>query len=131
MARLRREISIMETLNHPGIVRLYRVVETDTMVALVLEFMPGFRAVCFGQDFGFVTFFFFLTGGELCDLIKLHHTLPEHVARRFFVQLLHAVHYLHSKGFVHRDIKCKNIMLSGEDSMELQHVYIFSFLSFV
>ncbi len=58
---------------------------------------------------------------------QVHGSLPEHTARRFFVQLLHAVHYLHSKGYVHRDIKCKNIMLTGEDNISDQSVKIIDF----
>ena len=50
IARLRREITIMESLSHPHIVKLYRVIETDSIIALVLEFMPG---------------------GDLCDTIKV------------------------------------------------------------
>jgi serine/threonine protein kinase len=41
MIRLRREITIMRKISHPNIVALYKVIETDSVVALVLEFMPG------------------------------------------------------------------------------------------
>lgn len=38
---IRREIKIMKRVNHPNIAKLYDVIETETQVILVLEFVSG------------------------------------------------------------------------------------------
>lgn len=41
--------------------------------------------------------------------------LPEDDVRRLFVQLVDVVVHIHAAGFIHRDIKCENILLGGPD----------------
>ena len=38
---VRREIKLMERLNHPHIAKLYEAIETDTQVILVMEYVSG------------------------------------------------------------------------------------------
>ena len=38
---IRREIKIMQRANHPNIAKLYDVIETDTQVILVMEYING------------------------------------------------------------------------------------------
>ena len=38
---VRREIKLMERLNHPNIIKLYEAIETDDQVILVLEYIGG------------------------------------------------------------------------------------------
>lgn len=38
---IRREIKIMQRVNHPNIAKLYDVIETDTQVILVMEYING------------------------------------------------------------------------------------------
>ncbi len=54
----------------------------------------------------------FAAGGELFNLLKnLGGYIAEPVVRRAMQQLISAVHYLHSVGVVHRDIKLENLLL--------------------
>jgi len=61
--------------------------------------------------------FFFVTelaaGGDLLEYINTNGPLPDSVAKRLFRQLVEAIDHCHSRGVVHRDLKCENILLSG------------------
>lgn len=69
-----------------------------------------------------------------CFALKWHPRLipvelPEARGRRYFKQLLSAMHFLHKNGVTHNDIKPSNILLSDDDRPKLCDVCIFSVLS--
>mmetsp|Transcript_8398 Transcript_8398/g.15482 ORF Transcript_8398/g.15482 Transcript_8398/m.15482 type:complete len:124 (+) Transcript_8398:202-573(+) len=82
---LKREIEIMQEVNHPHIVRLYDVYENDKNIFLVTE-------LC--------------TGGELYDRVVDKTVNNEHFteydAARITRNILSAISYIHEKGIVHR-----------------------------
>jgi serine/threonine protein kinase len=85
--------------SHPNIVNLLDSFETEAHVYLVLEFCPR---------------------GDLYEAIRggCGPLETEHV-RRFMLELVDAVAYMHSKGIYHRDIKPENIFLTQSGSMKL------------
>lgn len=85
-----REINALKLLTHPNIVRLEEVIQNDKYIGIVLEYASG---------------------GELFDHILTHRYLKDNMACRLFSQLISGVHYLHSKGIVHRDLKLENLLL--------------------
>lgn len=85
-----REINSLRQLSHPNIVNLVEVVKSGKYIGIVLEYAPG---------------------GELFDYILQHKHLKEDFARRLFAQLVSGVDYMHSKGYVHRDLKLENLLL--------------------
>lgn len=89
-AKVHREINALKILTHPNIVRLEEVIQNDRYIGIVLEYASG---------------------GELFDHILTHKYLKEASACRLFAQLVSGVHYLHSKGIVHRDLKLENLLL--------------------
>lgn len=90
--KLMREISILQSLNHPFIVKLLEVIETDVYIGMIMEYASG---------------------GELFEHILAHKYLKEPEACRYFAQLISAVHYLHAHKYVHRDLKLENLLLDG------------------
>lgn len=90
LTKIYREISILQGLSHPNIVRLHEMTETERHIGIVLEYASG---------------------GELFDYILNHRYLKDHAARRLFAQLISGVGYLHKKGIVHRDLKLENLLL--------------------
>ena len=90
LPKIHREISILETLQHPNIVKLHEMVETREYIGIILEYASG---------------------GELFDYILNHRYLKDHTARKLFAQLVSGVGYLHKKGIVHRDLKLENLLL--------------------
>jgi serine/threonine protein kinase len=85
-----RESQILVKLNHPNIVKLYKVIETNEKMNLVMEHIEG---------------------PSLMSYIEQHKRLSETESRRLFLQMASALNYCHSLSICHRDIKCKNIMI--------------------
>ncbi|KAL0277811.1 UNVERIFIED_CONTAM: hypothetical protein PYX00_004965 [Menopon gallinae] len=98
MRMLNQEISTMETVYHPNLIRLYEVVETYSKLYLVMEFASG---------------------GELYNKVVTTGKLDELVARQLFAQICSAVDHMHSKSIIHRDIKAENVFFSGPNKVKI------------
>ncbi|EJS42124.1 gin4p [Saccharomyces arboricola H-6] len=95
---IEREIIIMKLLNHPNVLRLYDVWETNTDLYLVLEYAEK---------------------GELFNLLVERGPLPENEAIRFFRQIIIGVSYCHALGIVHRDLKPENLLLDHKYNIKI------------
>ena len=61
-----------------------------------------------------------LPGMDLFDYIEMRSTMEEAECRNIFLQVVAALHHLHTKALVvHRDIKDENIVLDGENRVKL------------
>ena len=56
------------------------------------------------------------TGGELFDAIVRRKRYPEPAAARVIRAVVSVVHYMHSKGFMHCDLKPENVVLMNRES---------------
>ncbi|XP_011867469.1 PREDICTED: uncharacterized protein LOC105561778 isoform X2 [Vollenhovia emeryi] len=90
LIRIRREIQIMSSVQHPNIIHIYEVFENREKMVLVMEYAAG---------------------GELYDYLSERKVLGEHEARRIFRQIATAVFYCHKHKICHRDLKLENILL--------------------
>ncbi len=82
--KIKREIQIMKIFRHPHIVKLYEVIESNSKIFMIMEYVKG---------------------GELFDFIVRSGPLPDDRARSLFQQILSGVEYCHAHGVVHRDLK--------------------------
>ena len=96
--QLKLEISVMRSLNHPNIVRLFDVLQTSNNIYIILELV---------------------TGGELFDRIVSARRFNEPTARRYFQQLIVALQFCHAQGIAHRDLKPENLLLSDTDTIKI------------
>lgn len=92
-ARFEREAHILQTLDHPNIVKLYGFGESDGISYLAMEFIDG---------------------QELSDLVRQRGAFDFGDAAPLLREVAAALDYAHARGVVHRDIKASNIMLRGQ-----------------
>ncbi|XP_053374468.1 cyclin-dependent kinase 13-like [Mercenaria mercenaria] len=103
-----REIKILRQLNHSSIVNLKEIV-TDKQ-----------DAVDFRKDRGAFYLVFEYMDHDLMGILEsgLVNFSEIHIAS-FMKQLLQGLEYCHTKNFLHRDIKCSNILLNNKGQIKL------------
>ena len=102
--KVKNEIEILKSLNHPCIIRIYEYFEDEKRLYIVLE-------KC--------------NGGELFDVITSKSNLNENLSAIICKQLFSAVAYMHEHNVIHRDIKPENILL--EESEDFCNIKIIDF----
>lgn len=85
------EIKIMRRLNHDHCVKLYDIYESEPHIYLVSELVRD---------------------GDLFDCIVKNRSFSEGVVRGMMLDMVSALHYMHSLNIVHRDIKPENILVN-------------------
>ena len=94
---VRREISIMESIDHPFICRIYDHFDDESSVYLVIERL----------------------GESLLDRVNRSGPLSESDARIYFCQMLSAISYLHGRGVCHRDLKMENLLFDRHGNLRV------------
>lgn len=95
--KVKSEFSIANVLEHPNIVRSYRLCTDGERWNHVMELCP------YGELFSLVQKNYLRSIDNLC----------------FFKQTVHGIAYLHEKGIAHRDIKLENLLLSMEGYVKI------------
>lgn len=89
---LKAEVDILKNVEHPNIVLLKEMFETQSYIFLVMEL---------------------ISGGELFDKICERGSYNELDASKIVRDILQAVNYLHKKGIMHRDLKPENLLFES------------------
>eukprot|EP00179_Madagascaria_erythrocladioides_P009103 CAMPEP_0198310596 /NCGR_PEP_ID=MMETSP1450-20131203/2618_1 /TAXON_ID=753684 ORGANISM="Madagascaria erythrocladiodes, Strain CCMP3234" /NCGR_SAMPLE_ID=MMETSP1450 /ASSEMBLY_ACC=CAM_ASM_001115 /LENGTH=982 /DNA_ID=CAMNT_0044013439 /DNA_START=634 /DNA_END=3582 /DNA_ORIENTATION=+ len=111
LSKLDREIQSIQIMSdHPGVVDLHEVLETDDNLVLILELCGG---------------------GSLVDITRLYleEKMPEDVTRHFMSQMFDALASCHENGVCHRDVRLDNMLIDNDGSVKITdfgHAGIFS-----
>ncbi|XP_020216599.1 serine/threonine-protein kinase ATG1a [Cajanus cajan] len=103
---LLKEISILSTINHPNIIRLFETIQTNDRIYLVLEYCAG---------------------GDLAAYIHRYGRVSEPVARHFMRQLAAGLQVLQEKNLIHRDLKPQNLLLATTAATPVMKIGDFGF----
>jgi len=99
--RIQSEIAILRQctrLQHPNVLRLLAVFETEADIFMVLEYLHG---------------------GSLLELLTRDGSLPEADSRPIMRQIASGLKAVHDAGIVHRDVKPENILFDGDGIAKL------------
>jgi serine/threonine protein kinase len=94
ISEARKEIEIMETLNHPNIMKHIDSFEIPNFLVIVLPLA---------------------TGGDLYDFVYDNGPLKEPFAAKVAYDILQALENMHAQDIWHRDIKPENVVLMDSD----------------
>ena len=96
--KILEEVKVLESLDHPNIVKLLAYQLQPDYLEIVLEFIPG---------------------GSISSVLKKFGPLGQQLIRKYLLQVIHGLAYLHARDIAHRDLKSANILLTGDGSIKL------------
>jgi serine/threonine-protein kinase len=97
-ARFRQEAQSAASLNHPGVVAVYDYGTDEVGPYIVMELVDG---------------------EDLATIIRRTGALPPRQAARIVAQASRAIAAAHERGFVHRDIKPGNILVTRDGRVKV------------
>jgi calcium-dependent protein kinase len=97
-------------MDHPNIIKLYEVFESDNSLYLIME-------ECYGGDLF----------SRISKRIEANDMYSEKEACEIIQQVLRAIEYCHNVGIVHRDLKPENLLYLHEGSEENNPIKIIDF----
>lgn len=95
--RTKKEISILKSLDHPNIVKLFETFEDKKQIYIITELCAG---------------------GELFEEICKVGNFREREAAILMKQMIHGVAYMHERRISHRDLKPENFLLLDRSPIE-------------
>jgi len=98
LAHARAERDAMVEHNDPGVVKLFFSFQDSRFLYFVMEYLPG---------------------GDLMNLLIKREILSEAETRFYISELVAAVHAIHLKGYIHRDLKPDNILITSDGHIKL------------
>eukprot|EP00667_Euglena_gracilis_P009490 EG_transcript_9656 len=100
----RKEAVLLQNLDHPNLIHVYEYEEEYGMLYVIMELLEG---------------------GDLFDKITELKNYTEGLAARLTRNVVTVLHYLHSNGVCHRDVKPENLMLRRrkDDGGDLESLY--------
>jgi calcium-dependent protein kinase len=108
--KFRREIEIMKKMDHPNIIKIYEVFESERSLYIIMEECKG---------------------GEIFDRIIEHiqnkQMYSEKDAAIIFQQVMSCIQYCHNKNICHRDLKPENILYLNPGSEKDNRIKVIDF----
>ena len=98
LLNIQKEIDIQSKIEHPNIVKLLYVHETESTYDLIMEYAKG---------------------GNLFHYIRQNGGLSEDKSFEIFIQVVNAIYFLHENDLIHRDIKPENILIFENNVVKL------------
>src|SRR3989338_4226716 len=93
------EFDLLSRFNHPNVVQLVSLIKTEKAINFVMEFIEG---------------------GSLLDVVlKFGSSLPESLVRKYSQQAFVGLEYIHGQGFIHRDIKASNLLITKSGTIKI------------
>lgn len=98
LRKILTEKELLIRFSHPNIIKLYRTIQSNTNIYMVLEYCDK---------------------GTLGDLAKLEIRFEIEIYRVIAAQVIEALSYLHSNGVVYGDLKPENVMINQQGVLKL------------
>jgi serine/threonine-protein kinase len=98
ISRLAREVEIARRLEHPNIVRVHALGESEGLHFITMEYAEG---------------------STLRQLIDAGGTLPVPVVLSLTKQLCRALQHAHERGVIHRDVKPHNLVVTPDGTLKV------------
>ena len=99
LEKFKREIEILKKLDHPNIIKLYEVFESDRSLYLVMEECKG------GEVFD-----------RIIERIQAKQMYSERDAAIIIQQVMSCIQYCHNRDICHRDLKPENLLYLNKGS---------------
>ena len=96
--RFRREARSIQRIVHPGVVRVFGVVEAYATISIVMDLIDG---------------------GDLVRRLSRDGPLSPDQVRYVFYHVARALHAAHDEGIIHRDVKPANILITADGELKL------------
>ncbi|OMJ70954.1 hypothetical protein SteCoe_30949 [Stentor coeruleus] len=94
--KLKIEIAITKTIDHPNVIKFFEIFEEPSKVYISMEQCKG---------------------GELFEEILKRKNFSEQQVAKIMKEIFSALAYMHEQGIVHRDLKPENILLEDKDDL--------------